>query len=84
LELINDELVSKKDQFKSDAPMLSIHIEKDEYRVRVWQWVPGPGPGDFDIGVNTEEEACQLAINYFFEKNEHFEAYKNYLLNELN
>ena len=38
------------------------------------------GPEDFETLVPTEEEAYKLAINYFLEENERFEAYKKYEL----
>lgn len=83
-EEVDGEFAPKKEQFKTDAPALSILIEPNGFRVQVWNWVPGPGPGDFDTLVETEEEACALIINYFFEENEHFEAYRQYHMNNDN
>lgn len=82
MEQVNGEYVSKEKQFETDAPVLSIHIEEEEFRVMVWQWVPGPGPGDFEVVVRSEGEAFKIAVNYFFEKNEHFEAYRNWKRNK--
>ena len=79
-EEVNGKFVLKEDQFETDAPVLGIFIEKNGYRVQVWQWVPGPGPGDFQLIVSSEEEAFEATINYFFEQNEHFQAYRKYHL----
>lgn len=81
-ELIGEKLVLKEKQFETDAPMVGVFIQKDTYKVQVWQWIPGPGPGDFELEFHSEEAACSLVINYFFEMNEHFEAYKNYELSK--
>ena len=82
IEVVDGKAVSKEKQFETDAPMLSIDIEKNTYRVSVWQWVPGPGPGDFEIDVKLKEEAYAIAINYFFGKNGYFEAFRNRKLME--
>ena len=77
-ELNDNDLIPKKNQFKTDAPVLGIFIEEKGFKVQVWQWVPGPGPGDFETFVTSEEEVYEHTINYFFEDNTYFEAYRNY------
>lgn len=79
-EAIEGELTLKENLFVTDAPILGIFIEEDGFKVQVWQWVPGPGPGDFEISVTTEDEVYAHTVNYFFEKNEHFESYRKYCL----
>lgn len=78
LEMIDGELLPKDPPFETDAPVLSILSENNEYAVEVWQWVPGPGPGDFHIAVSSESEAIAFVKHYFFEDNEHFLAYKKH------
>ena len=84
LENIENELVPKKEQFETDAPVLGVFIEPTGFRIEVWQWVPGPGPGDFEKLVSSEEEVYENIVNYFFENNEYFEAYKEYELKNKN
>jgi hypothetical protein len=80
MELVDDQLVVKKDQIKSNAPSLRVFTMNNTIRVVVWQWVPGPGPGDFSIEVPSEQEAYKVVVNYFFEKNVHFDAYLKWRL----
>lgn len=79
-EPIENELIPKKEQFETDAPILGIFIEENGYKVQVWQWVPGPGPGDFEIVLDNEEQVLVATLNYFFEKNDYFEAFRKYHL----
>jgi hypothetical protein len=79
-EAVEGELTLKANQFETNAPVLGIYVEENGFKVQVWQWVPGPGPGDFEVVVSTEEEVYIHTINYFFEKNEHFDAFKKYHL----
>lgn len=83
-ESIDGELRLKENQFETDAPILGIFIEENGFKVQVWLWVPGPGPGDFEIFLDTEEEVYAQTVHYFFEKNEYFEALRNYYLKKSN
>ncbi|WNJ17883.1 hypothetical protein [Pontibacter sp. G13] len=60
------------EEVHSDCPHVSISKEVEGFCVSVWDWVPGPGPGDFEIRVASEEEAVELAWDYFFGKNPYF------------
>ena len=61
----------------SDAPRIVIYPKSNLWHVAVSEYVPGPGPGDFDNDFQSEVEAVENILNYFFGKNEHFkESYK--------
>lgn len=79
---IEGEYTLRENDFETNAPILGIFIEENGFKVQVWQWVPGPGPGDFEKFVTNEDEVFAHTVNYFFEKNEHFEALKKYYLKE--
>ncbi len=68
------------EEITSDCPKVSIQFENDHFLVSVWDWVPGPGPGDFELKFDTEEEAVDMAFQYFFTKNKYFEERLNYQL----
>ncbi|CAA7386143.1 hypothetical protein [Chryseobacterium fistulae] len=63
-------------EFFTDSPVINIEKNEDIFSIICWDWTPGPGPGDFRIEVNSETEVVDFVINFYFEENIHFEAYK--------
>ena len=59
----------------SDAPRIVIYPRSELWHVTVSDYVPGPGPGDFDIHFNSEEEAVDNILNYYFRYNKYFNEY---------
>ncbi|MCA6363357.1 MAG: hypothetical protein IM638_09985 [Bacteroidetes bacterium] len=68
------EMLSECKEYRSDCPQLGLLFEEGKYLLQCVNWTPGPGPGDFDLSFDTPEAAVEYALNYFFEKNPHFEA----------
>ena len=68
----------------SDCPIIWVSKNKNNFSATCWDWVPGPGPGDFDIDFDSEDELIKFLINYYFEKNEYFEARKKYVIQSRN
>lgn len=64
----------------SDCPVIQISMDKNKFSAMCWDWVPGPGPGDFHIHFDSEDEVIKFLINYYFEKNEYFEARRKYVI----
>ena len=60
------------------CPEICFWLDKNKYELLCWNWVPGPGPGDFHLQFDTEDEAMDFIIAYYFEKNEYFEARRQY------
>ncbi|MBM7419262.1 MULTISPECIES: hypothetical protein [Chryseobacterium] len=78
-------LISLEDEnLYSDCPIIWISKNKNNFSATCWDWVPGSGPGDFDIDFDSEDELIKFLINYYFEKNEYFEARKKYVIQSRN
>lgn len=78
-------LISLEDEnLYSDCPIIWVSKNKNNFSATCWDWVPGPGPGDFDIDFDSEDELIKFLINYYFEKNEYFEARKKYVIQSRN
>lgn len=58
----------------SDCPMIEWSSRKERIRLSHWAYVPGPGPGDFEEEFDTEEDAVDFILSYFFGDNPFFQA----------
>lgn len=78
-------LISLEDEdLYSDCPIIQISKNENTFSAVCWDWTPGPGPGDFDLEFKTEEDLVKFLVNYYFEKNEYFEARKRYIIQSRN
>jgi hypothetical protein len=70
-------------EYRSDSPLLHLRFDQNRFFVHHHNWIPGPGPGDFSLDFETEQQAIDFIISYYFGENKYFEELKAYLQNNL-
>ena len=57
-------------KMKSDSPAIVIWNKDGKTHIEVSEYVPGPGPSDFIESFETEYDAVERILRYFFDPND--------------
>ncbi len=80
----NGNYYPKSPPVKTDSPILKLKFIDEKFDVSLWKWTDKTIPGYFQKKIETEKEALNIIVNYFFEENEYFNAYREWKLKSKN